>query len=106
MSSQPQWVNLPNSTWSEGMEAESQQKQEKGFFDLYVNSISTLRIDSAVIGVQLCSSVTATFLQKHFLVKFNSPSFLQGWDMCELWMNHFSKKSVSFSQVQFLYLWK
>jgi len=36
--------------------------------------MAILRVEFAVIGVQLCSSMTATFLQRHFLIKLNGRS--------------------------------
>jgi len=43
--------------------------------DMLLSYEALIHVLYHVIGVQLCSSMKATFLQRHFLVKFNSPSF-------------------------------
>jgi len=53
------------------MEAE----RPKNIFELHVNSIITSRVKFAVMGAQCCSSMTATFLQRHFLIKLNGPRY-------------------------------
>ena len=56
----------------EGMEA--RKKKERPKEDVW-GAIAILRVEFAVIDVELCSSMTATFLQGHFLIKFNVRSF-------------------------------
>jgi len=34
--------------------------------------------DFAIIGVRLCSTMTAIFLQKHFVIRLNGPRFGSG----------------------------
>ena len=40
-----------------------------------MNLSTTRLVEFAIIGVQLCSSMTATFLQRHFFLKLNGPRF-------------------------------
>jgi len=43
--------------------------------DMILSYEALIHVLYHVIGVQLCSSMNATFLQRNFLVKLNSPSF-------------------------------
>jgi len=49
-------------------------KGQNEIFELFVNSITTSRVEFAVIGAQLFSSMIATFLQRHSFIQLHGPN--------------------------------
>jgi len=44
------------------------QERKKNIFDLHAQSTTTSQADFAVIGVQLCSTITGILVMEHFLI--------------------------------------
>ena len=51
------------------------QERKKNKIELHDNEITTPSADFAVIGEELCSTITNTFVLRHFLIKLNGPRF-------------------------------
>jgi len=51
------------------------QDRKKKIFALHAQSATTSQADFAVIGVQLCSTITCILVMEHFLIELNVSRF-------------------------------
>jgi len=51
------------------------KKERKKILELHAQSATTSQANFAVIGVQLCSTITGILVVEHFLIQLNSSRF-------------------------------